>query len=306
MALTIDANLAGKIVSTNALEAFTKLLCPLNAFTTSFDNEAGQVGDRIEIPFVTQFGNNGSTTVGAFNASSNNYSTAGTTDIDAVQVSLGNHQKTTWGITDFEAAEYQIAQLERFGSQKGNDLATKIFTDVTGLMTSGNFSNNTAVGAANAFTLDELLDARAKIVARGANPADCSVLLGSGHFNALLGDARFSADAYGGAEAIRQGVIPSLAGFRAVYECPNIASGASVNGVIAHPNAIAVAFRYLQPTEGGASAYTRTDRLTNEYGMTMGYRQYYEPQLGKSFATLEAVYGFSVVDGNALERLTTS
>jgi hypothetical protein len=303
MALTIDTNLAGKIISSNALEAFTNRLAPLQAFSTSFDNDAGQIGDRIEIPFVTKFGNDGTSTVSAFNTSSNDYATAGSAEIEAVTVSLGNHVKTTWSLQDVQATEYATAQLERFGNQKGNDLASKIFTDVSGKWIADNFSNNTVVGVASAFDLDALLEARASVVSRGANPSDCSVLLSSSHYNALLGDSSFQADAYGGSEAIRQGVIPAIAGFQAVYECPQMPNTDNLVGVITHPSALAVAFRYLAPSGSGSGAYTRTDRLTNDLGMTMGYRQFYQPETGIDFATLEAVYGYSVVNGDAAELL---
>ena len=306
MALTIDTNLAGKIISSNALEAFTNRLAPLQAFSTSFDSEAGQVGDRIEIPFVTKFGNSGTSTVSAFNVSSNDYSNAGAAEIESVTVSLGTHVKATWSLQDVQASQYAVAQLERFGNQKGNDLATKIFGDVSAKWIASNFTNTTVVGVASAFDLDALLTARAEVVGRGANPSDCSVLLASSHYNSLLGDTAFQADAYGGSEAIRLGVIPAIAGFQAVYECPSLPTTANLVGVITHPSALAVAFRYLAPSGSGGGAYSRTDRLTNDLGMTMGYRQFYQPETGIDFATIEAVYGCSVVNGDAAELLLSS
>src|SRR5210317_150168 len=126
MTTTIDADLAGKIMAASAMEAFNKKLTPLNAFTTSFDTEAGQVGEKIVIPFVPEFANNGSTSVVSFNRGTNDYDKNITTNINEATINLDSHLFTNWQLTDQQVAENAIAQVETFGGQKGADLANSV------------------------------------------------------------------------------------------------------------------------------------------------------------------------------------
>ena len=308
MATTIDTDLAGKIMSASAMEAFTKKLCPLQAFTTSFDTEAGQVGEKIVIPFVPEFANNasgGTSTVQTFNRGTNDYDKDLGAFVNDVQVSLGTHKYTNWQLTDQQVADNAIAQLETFGNQKGADLANAIFTDVTSAFKRADFATFETV--TSTLTIEDIINARKAMVANGGDPTQCALLLNSDYYAKALSLAEFTADAYGGSEAIRQGNLPSIVGIPEVYECPTLPNnGEGLVGLLVHKSALAVAFRYLAPNSGGASSYTRVDRLSNEFGMTMGYRQFYKVETGVSFAVLEALYGYSPINGDAAIRITTA
>ena len=47
MANTINTNLQNNVISQSALEQFTSILAPLQAFSTSFNDEASQKGKTI-------------------------------------------------------------------------------------------------------------------------------------------------------------------------------------------------------------------------------------------------------------------
>ena len=305
MATTIDADLAGKIISANALEAFTKKLAPLQAFTTNFDTDAGQAGDKIVIPFVPEFANDGTSTVSSFTAGSTQYDADKSSKISEATVDLDSHLFTNWTLNDTQVSENAIASLERFGAQKGADLANEIFVSICSLVVASNFSSTESVSATpSSLSLDDLINARKTMVANGGDPSQCALILHSDYYAGLLSLSEMTADAYGSADAIRGGQVPSILGIPAVYEVPTLPeNGENLVGMLVHPAAIAVAFRYLQPNSGGEAAYTRTDKLSNEFGMTMGYRQFYKPESGESVAAIEALYGYTKVNGDALVRI---
>ena len=126
---TFDSDLAGKIIASSAMEAFTDTLAPLNAFSTSFDAEAGQVGEKVVIPFITQFANSGSKQSADFTDGTTKYSTTQTTAATEATITLNKHKYLSWKLNDLQRAEIAIAQLETFGRQKGADLAQVVFQD---------------------------------------------------------------------------------------------------------------------------------------------------------------------------------
>lgn len=305
MATTIDADLAGKIISANALEAFTKKLAPLQAFTTSFDTDAGSVGDKVVVPYVPEFANDGSTTVSSFTAGSTQYDADKSSKIDEATIELDSHLFTNWTLNDTQVSENAVASLERFGAQKGADLANQIFVSICSLVVSSNFSSSEEVSAtASSLSLDDIINARKTMVANGGDPSQCALILHSDYYAGLLSFSELTADAYGSADAIRSGQVPSIVGIPAVYETPQLPENSqNLVGMLVHPAAIAVAFRYLQPNSGGEAAYTRTDKLSNDDGMTMGYRQFYKAESGESVAAIEALYGYTKVNTDALVRI---
>jgi len=305
MTTTIDADLAGKIISANALEAFTKKLAPLQAFTTSYDTDAGQTGEKIVIPYVPQFANDGTSTVSAFTAGTTKYDADKSSKIDEATVQLDSHLFTNWTLNDTQVSENAVASLERFGAQKGADLANEIFVSICSTVVASNFSSSETVSAtATSLSLDDIINARKVMVGNGGDPAQCALILHSDYYAGMLSFAELTADAYGSSDAIRQGNVPSIVGIPSVYECPTLPeNGENLVGFLVHPAALAVAFRYLQPNSGGEAAYTRTDKLSNDDGMTMGYRQFYKADTGESVAAIEALYGYTTVNPDAIVRL---
>ena len=96
MANTIPAGLQNNIISQSALEAFAKKLAPLQAFSTSFNDEATKRGDTIN---VTTLSNTSSAAsfAGTYTAQDVTYGTTA--------ISLDQHLFVTWHITDTQAAE---------------------------------------------------------------------------------------------------------------------------------------------------------------------------------------------------------
>ena len=292
MANTINADLNNNIIAQNALEQFTKILSPLNAFSTSFNDEAGARGDSITILNLSN-----TSSVTSF---SGTYSSQDTT-YGKSTINLSTHKFCTWHITDLERSESSSVELQRFGYQKGGELATAVIEDIFASLTSANYADS--VTASGDFGIDDVASVRKEAIDNNLPIDDCSLILNPTSFSQLIQDSVVgSALNYGGSEAIRGGRVPSLMGIPNILETNATIHANSAKGFLAHPSALAVAMRYLEPLNN--KEYISTRKISDpETGIVMGYREFYEPDKGKQTAVLEVVYGFAVGRGEGLVRI---
>lgn len=298
MANTINTNLQNNIISQSALEQFTKILAPLSAFSTSFNDEASSRGNSVTIL------NLANTTSATDFVASDGYVSQDTT-YGQTQITLDKHKIVTWHVQDKERSESSAVELERFGYQKGGDLANAVFQDILGDVTVANFSDSHGV-ASGSFGVDDVAKLREEAVNNSLPIDNCSLLLSPSYYGNLIQDSAVaSALAYGGNDAIRGGNVPSLFGIPAVYESNAIPDNSeNLYGMLAHPSSLAVAMRYLEP--GNSQEYISAKRVSDpETGMVMGYREFYDAKLGVHTAVLECVYGVAVGRGEGLVRLTS-
>jgi hypothetical protein len=299
MANTIPAGLQNNIISQSALEAFAKKLAPLQAFSTSFNDEATKKGDTINVTTLSNTSSAASFS-GTYTAQDVTYGTTA--------ISLDQHLFVTWHITDTQASESSAVELERFGYQKGSDLADAVFQNILAEVTVANYGLAAGfTGAASTFDGDDVADLRGDMTAYNCPPDQCALVVGNDYFTALLKDNNISGYFdYGSADIIRDGRIPSLFGIGYIFETGSIPGNAeNLIGFIAHPSAMAVAMRYLEPTN--TQEYIAANRLYDEdSGMVLGYREYYEPSTGTQTAVLEAVFGKQVGVSNNLRRMISA
>lgn len=301
MANTIPAGLQNNIIAQSALEAFTTIMAPLGAFSTSFNGDAAQRGKTINITTLDNVGGTADFS-GTYTAQDSTYGTT--------LITLDKHKFVSWHVTDTESSQSSAVELQRFGYQKGGALAKSIFQDILSLVTATNFGNNTVdklIVTAADFDADSVADLRAKGFNFNCPPDQCALVLGNTYFTSLLKDNSLAhAMNYGSAEVVQGGRVPSLFGIKGIYESNAIpANSQNLEGFYTHPSAIALAMRYLQPLNG--KEYIATKRLTDPMtGITMGYREYYEPSTGTQTAVLESVYGYSVGIANNLIRILSA
>jgi hypothetical protein len=106
----------------------------------------------------------------------------------------------------------------------------------------------------------------------------------------LLGSTNvLQAYAIGDNQAARQGTLGQLVGFP-TYET-NILPTASTSLVAfaAHPDAIMVAMRYLEPQV--PRAYQAVERVADPSGIVMGYRRSFNEATGVMYGAFECLYG---------------
>jgi hypothetical protein len=298
MANTIPAGLQNNIIAQSALEAFTTIMSPLSSFSTSFNGDAAQKGKTIN---VTTLAN-----VSDVENFSGTYTSQDTTYGTSL-ITLDKHKFVSWHVTDTEASQSSAVELQRFGYQKGGDLAKAVFQDILSQVTAANYGSSAGkklISASADFDADDVADLRAKGFDQNLYPDQCNLILSNEYFTSLLKDNSLAhAMNYGSAEVVQGGRVPSLFGIKGIHESNGIpANGEYLVGFYTHPSAMAVAMRYLAPLNG--KEYIATRRLTDpQTGITMGYREFYEPSTGTQTAVLESVYGYAVGVSNNLIRL---
>jgi hypothetical protein len=278
-----------KIFVQEALNAFTAGLAPLMAFSRSFSSEAARKGDAIAIPRADAL----STTTFAYaNNSGYPYETEGGT-LNTITLNLDQHQIVGVDITDIQFANKGAAEINVFARQQGRALARKCLANIFSLVTTVNFGEaaSTAVSVVNTGRT-QLAAARKTLIDRRVNVDNLALIATSSLFQSLLNDSNISqAFQYGGAEAIREARIPRLLGMD-VYETNGFSSAISIIGFLAHPDAIAVAVRQLQPQDSGSYLAVET-AVDEETGLGFTYRRHFNPGRGRHFASFECLFGFT-------------
>lgn len=275
-------NLDDEIISQSALEAFVKILAPFRAFSTNFSAAPGTRGANVLVPLVAGL------TATTFGGS---YAVSGGTKTVAT-ISLSQHKIVHIGQDDITAANSSASSLESFARQQGAALALLVLQDVLSLCTTANFSLATAV-ASTALDVPQLRAARLALNQNDVPVEPRSMLVDCTPYDALLGVTNFvQAHMFRDNNVLADGKVMRAAGFD-FYELNNLFPAVgSVMAFAAHPNAIAVAMRYLQPQDPSAyeAAYAVTDPET---GITLGLRKHYDANTGTRYLNMECNYGYA-------------
>lgn len=287
------------IISSNVLSGFIAGIAPIMSLAVDFSADAAKKGDKISV-----LRDNTAIDAAADKTTHAAY-TIQDADSDSFEISLGQPKYVSWGLDDTEIAQSSVVNLELYGRRKGNKLAATILGDILSPVTAANFGAAAFTGAASTFDADDVADI--KTAADSANWDDESryLVLSPTYYNALLKDAGIqSADSFGGLEAIRQGKIPTLFGFRLIMSNLIPANGENLVGFASSGMGLAAAFRYLQPQEG--NTYNRAERLTDPSGMTLGLRDWYSNDTGVRNRVVEAVYGKQVGLATGILRMVSA
>lgn len=275
-------NIAEEIFSQSSLEGFTKKLASFTRFARNFSPEPGRRGDQVLVPLISTL------TATTFN---NDY-TVGGGAMGVATINLNKHRIVSVDLTDTQYFSGSAADIERFGMQMGKSLATIVMQDILALVTTANFSSVTAV-ASTAFLEPQIRATRLALQQADA-PDERVLILDSVPYDTLLGVTNFvNSQNFYDSTVSREGRIFRSYGFDFVELNGLFATGASVMGFAATPDAIAIAMRYLAPQKGHkyAQAYPLSDPET---GFTIGYRDFYDEASGKRYMNLEALFGVSV------------
>ena len=273
-----------------ALTAFTASLAPLNAFSHSFSGVTAQRGSAVIVPRVDVLT---ATTFAYANNSSRPYEAGGGT-INTITVNLDQHKYVTVDITDIQSANQGPAVMTNFYRQMGKALGRHVLETVWANFTTLNFGLAIASASIASIGRTKVNGGRAVMVGRNVPSDSLSLIVNPTLHQTLLDDANISqAFQYGGSEGVREARIPRLLGM-SVYESNILPSNSiSLAGMIVHPDALAIAIRALQPQR--PEAYSMFQIATDdESGLSMGYREYFEPATGKLYAAMECVFGSAV------------
>ncbi len=289
---TTHTNVGLQIYSNKVIREIRRKLAAIFAFSLDLSDEARQVGDKVRVPLVT------ADTADDFDATTHNYK-ATAADLTDREVAIDKRKLAKFGITDAQSAANNPNWWERKAEANANACAAAALTDILSLITPANFGDDAedkVALALAAVSLKGVAAIRAAAVKKGLNPAICALVLNSDYYSALLGC--LDSAVYGGAEVVRTGVIPNLLGFAKVVEAPTLI----IPGFVNHPDAIAVANRYLAPV--APDSYQEVGTAKDEdSGLTVGVRKYGDPDTGLLSVSCELCYGREIGNADALLRI---
>lgn len=231
------SDLTLKAASESAVMAAHKNLAKLSLFAKNFSELQGVPGKSIAVPVYNL------SAAASFVAGSNDYGT-GSNEIGGELITLDQHLVKSVSITDVEEAETGIRWASDTSYALADMLTRGVNDYVFGLINATNVSLSADTPTSKA-TIAGLY----AIAEDNDIPVDqCVVALKPTQFAGVLSCLDYTV--YGSEDAIRNGVIPGLYGFKGFVCAPNLPKG--VNGAVICDTAVGVASRYLFPGTEGA------------------------------------------------------
>ena len=256
-------------------------------FSVDFSADIADHGTTIKVPVV-------SATAADYSDSDNNFETD-TGSLNYVDVVLNKHPKATFKAPRMAAFEAPNAPYwARVRTACANAVSTSISTALGGLFTTTNCKGGKVVFA-------EVSKASVAGLITGCKGRVAETILGLAptEYAELL--ALLDTTAYGGAEAIRNGYIPSLYGFKAVICMRDLPTG--VKGVLIPDTAVAIAAR---ATVKDFAPFIEGDNVTDESGFPLTVTRHFSAAKREEFLNVDVLWGVALAQGAKVQYLAAS
>ena len=299
---TVSGDLQRIAIMDAAVREFARVIAPLTAFSTVFRDVVLEGSDTVSVPFFPNI----SAASTAWNAS-NGY-VAGNSTINAIKVTVNKRPYQAFSFTSSELARQPYLSMQRLAVQQAEKLGLDVFQDVLTAITLADFGAAAVTVASANFGWNELVDV--KTACDDANWAQTgrTLMLLPSYYNAIVKDTRTTAYALGSATVTSEGTLPPLAGFRNIYQSPNIPTNSeSLVGMAILPQALAIAFSPVKPSQAVSQQLLTYEMATDPAsGATLEYRMWGDPQKDQTFSVFEANYGYVKGDTAAAKRICTT
>jgi len=307
MANTTGAGVGNQqLYNDNVLKGFVASLAPLMVFTWDVSPAPAEKGQAVNVVFIPS----GSTPQAW--AEGTGYSIQTATRV-ARQVTLSNHYFVSTGLTDIEIANSSLMKIEDTAFNQGASLGNYVFASIAATITGSNFNGNDKwfnVATASAYATADLVKVRkqASNLNWGANR---NIVVTPQAYYGLLNDTRMLWTNRGDTDAVKQGVLRDVYGWNNVFESTGLPTQVSSSnnqiGFAATPDACLCAMRYLMPGDEGGKQLIEAYPLVDERsGIVLGYRKWYDPNLGQVKSVYEAVWGSTLGNSQAAIILTAT
>ena len=275
-----------KVAAEASIQAMHAEMAKLQDFVHDYTELEGRKGEAIAVPVIDLSAS------AEFNADTNNYCN-GQNEVDGAIVNLDKHFVKSVMITDRQLAATDFNWLRDIATAETNVIARSINKYVFGLINETNCPLSATLDVTSKTAVANLY----KIATDNDIPVgDAVVVLGPVDYSKVL--SYLDSNVYGGSEAIREGRIPGLYGFRAFVSSTFLPEG--VKGAIVSRDAIGLASRYLEPMEG---AYPDAWRASDGDIATIGFRHFANLCTGRRYLACEALFGARVLQKNKIIRL---
>lgn len=275
-----------KVAAEASIQAMHAEMAKLQDFVHDYTELEGRKGEAIAVPVIDLSAS------AEFDADTNNYCN-GQNEVDGATVNLDKHFVKSVMITDRQLAATDFNWLRDIATAETNVIARNINKYVFGLINETNCPLSATLDVTSKTAVANLY----KIATDNDIPVgDAVVVLGPADYAKVL--SYLDSNVYGGSEAIREGRIPGLYGFRA-FVCSTFLNE-GVKGAIVSRDAIGLASRYLEPMEG---AYPDAWRASDGDIATIGFRHFSNLCTGRRYLACEALFGAKVLQKNKIIRL---
>ena len=275
-----------KVAAEASIQAMHAEMAKLQDFVHDYTELEGRKGEAIAVPVIDLSAS------AEFNADTNNYCN-GQNEVDGALVNLDKHFVKSVMLTDRQLAATDFNWLRDIATAETNVIARSINSYVFGLINETNCPLSATLDVSSKTAVANLY----KIATDNDIPVgDAVVVLGPVDYAKVL--SYLDSNVYGGSEAIREGRIPGLYGFRSFVCSTFLPEG--VKGAIVSRDAIGLASRYLEPMEG---AYPDAWRASDGDIATIGFRHFANLCTGRRYLACEALFGAKVLQKNKIIRL---
>lgn len=288
------------VASDQAAVGIQKHIPQISLFAKSFSGRPGQPYNGVAVPIFSNLSGVSTYTTqgaGASDLLTDKYCNG--EQLEGAVIPLDKLFVKSYALTDYEVGStdnlYLADGARAIGDQLGLEVANYVFSNV---LSSSEITATTSLtalsdkaGFANLF---------AAAANAGANPYDCVLALDPTTFAKLLGT--LDSYVYGGPEAIRNGVVPGLYGFRGVVCAPTLPTALSGGGGFIIPwESIGVASRWNRPAvDGYEASWAATDEKT---GMAIGFRVFENLCKGAAFMAGDILFGAKLIQPEKIVKI---
>lgn len=277
---------AGLIKAANeALVKVSKDINIIKLFAYDLSNEAVGNNSTIKVPVI-----DGGTAVVAFSSNSNDYETL-TGTVSYVPVTLNTQVKATFKFDGLDTLDTPNAPYWSKCAEAGATSVSKYISSTFGGLFTAPATGGVEFASVTKANLAKLRNSCAGRI------ADTVLALAPAEYAEML--ALFDTNVYGGYEAVRNGMVPGLYGFKAVVELRD--AGEGVKGALIPSNAIAIASRAV--AVGDQSIYSEFGNVTDENGFTLTTFRHGSAAKGTGFINIACQFGMAKVQPDAIKIL---
>lgn len=226
-----------------------------------------------------------------------------------VSVTLDQWQAVKIGENDLERSLRNSTLENDFVASAFEALNEKVMTDILSLATTANgFNTDQTVSAANAITADTMANIRRKLSENKVSASGRLGILSPEIIESLQTDGAIqNAAAFGNATAVQDGQVEKVSGISCFEYTGSIPSNAqNMVGIVAHPQAFAVAMREIAEPEAGTWAGQVTSRVDPISGLPFQIRRYYDMETEEQVIEWSIFYGVAVGQVPAAIRIVTA
>jgi len=280
MANTFSANLLTSVLASTAISVLDNNLAPLDIFSTDFSSDVVHPKSTVNVPLVTA----GS----AGQKDATNFA-SGNSTVGAVQVPL-SHYSVSFHITDKEYNEGK--RLEKLAEKNLGTLCDMIWSDVSALLTTGNYGAvalNTSGNPAN-FDRSDLKTMYAEIKGKKKG-----VVLRDDLFAAVLPDDLNSFSVENGLGIFSEGVHSAS---------DWTSAGSGIVGFVAAPSAMAIAAAIPAKPGIGNDAIQSEVFVSEKLGIPIELNTWYDVNTRTQWASVDIAFGVAKADTTALALIS--